>query len=66
MSESAAQDTRLMAPTQLGKDPECSVEQKLREVGVSESSGGTPLTHHLHVLESSVTISQLFNFTEVS
>ena len=43
MSESAAQDRRLMAPTQLGKDPECSVEQKLREVGVSESSGGTPL-----------------------
>ena len=32
-----------MAPAQFGKDPECSAEQKLREVGVSESSGGTPL-----------------------
>jgi len=49
MSESAAQDRRLMAPTQLGKDPECSVEQKLREVGVSESSGGTPLRKPLEL-----------------
>jgi len=38
-----------MAPTKLGQDPECSVEQKLREVGVSESSGGTPLPGYPHL-----------------